>query len=218
MRINWTSFLGCTVAVIALLLAGTGSDALAQLQNPGFESPDASGGDVPCTDSWECFNYVYTTAAVAHSGSQSLKTFGPFSSGGGSGAVQVVPAEPGQTWVGEIYALNASFDPIDNVDFGVYKIEFLDVNFQFAAGGVFGVDVFESNPINATIPLDVWTLLGVGTAPAPAGTAYARAVIVKVDVDGGQGGSIFWDDADLYFENPSPTQKGTWGQVKSLFR
>jgi hypothetical protein len=40
-------------------------------------------------------------------------------------------------------------------------------------------------------------LLGVGTAPAPAGTAFAQAVLVKVDMDGAQGGSIFWDDARL---------------------
>ena len=65
---------------------------------------------------------------------------------------------------------------------------------------VFGIDVFESNQINAATPFDTWTLLGVGTAPAPAGTAWARAVIVKVAVDGFNGGSIFWDDASLRLE------------------
>lgn len=217
MQSNKNFVLGCIVAALALLFVAAG-DASAQLQNPSFESPDATGGDVPCSDSWNCFNFVYTTAAVAHSGVQAMKTFGPFAPGGGSGAVQYLPAAPGQTWVGEIYAMNASFDPIDNVDFGVYKIEFLDVNFQLAAGGIFGVDVFESNQINASAPLDTWTLLGVGTAPAPAGTAYAQAVVVKVDVDGTQGGSIFWDDASLVIDDISPAAESTWGQIRNLFR
>ncbi len=91
------------------------------------------------------------------------------------------------------------------------------MNFQLAAGGIFGVDVFESNQISGATPLDVWTLLGVGTAPAPANTAYAQAVIVKVDVDGAQGGSIFWDDARLFIDDPVPVEPSSWGQIKSLF-
>ena len=49
----------------------------------------------------------------------------------------------------------------------------------------------------------MWTLLGVGTAPAPANTAWAQAVLVKVDLDGTQGGSIFWDDASLVIPEPA---------------
>jgi len=203
---------------LAFLLLVPAGPATAQLLNPSFEAPDASGGDVGCSASWNCFNFVYTTAALARTGSQSLKVFGPFAQFGGSGAVQAVPAAPGQTWVGEIYAMNSSLDPIDNADFGVYKIEFLNASFQLAAGGMFGVDFFESNPINGSTPLDAWTLLGVGTAPAPANTAYAQAVLVKVDMDGAQGGSIFWDDASLFLETPSAVQKGSWGQIKNLYR
>jgi hypothetical protein len=191
--------------------------ASAQLLNPGFESPSASGGDVPGTSNWGTFNFVFTTSAVAHSGSQSVKTFGPFNQFGGSGATQMLPAAPGQTWVGEIYALNASFDVIDNVDFGVYKIEFLNSSFVLAAGGVAGVDVFESNQINGSTPRDVWTLLGVGTAPAPAGTAWAQAVLVKVDMDGAQGGSIFWDDARLFVPSVS-VEPATFSAIKQLYR
>ncbi len=205
-------------ALMTFFLIGMAGPVSAQLLNPGFESPDASGGDVPGTANWSSFNNVFTTAATFRSGTQALKTFGPFSPGGGSGAVQALPALPGQTWVGEIYARNASFDPIDNVDFGVYKIEFLNSSFQLAAGGIFGVDVFESNQINGNTPLDTWTLLGVGTAPAPPTTAYAQAVIVKVDVDGTQGGSIFWDDARLFRDNPVSVESSSWGQIKNLFQ
>jgi len=215
---NWNRVLGCGIALAAILTIGTVSDSSAQLLNGGFESPDASGGDVACSDSWSCFNFVFTTAALSRSGNQCVKTFGPFAPGGGSGAVQALPAAEGETWVGEIYALNATLDPIDNADFGVYKIEFLDVNFQLVAGGQAGIDVFESNPIDASAPIDEWQLLGVGTAPAPAGTAWAQAVIVKVDVDGDQGGSIFWDDASLGTDDPVPTRESTWGEVKRVFR
>jgi len=107
-------------------------------------------------------------------------------------------------------------DGADKMARTTHKIEFLNANFEFAAGGVFGVDIFESNPINGATPLDEWTLLGVGTAPAPENTAYARAVIVKVDVDGEQGGSIFWDDASLVTEVAN--EERSWGQVKSLYR
>lgn len=205
-------------ALMTLFLIGSASPVSAQLQNPSFELPDASGGDVYGTASWNVFGQTFTTAAAFRSGTQSLKTFGPFVQYGGSGAVQALPAVPGQTWVGEIYALNATFDPIDNADFGVYKIEFLNASFQLVAGGVLGVDVFESNPINGNTPRDVWTLLGVGSAPAPAGTAYAQAVIVKVDMDGAQGGSIFWDDARLFVDNPVSVESSSWGQIKGLFQ
>ena len=218
MQLKRHRFLSGLVAGLTVVLFGTVGAASAQLLNPSFEAPDASAGDVYGSDSWASFGYTYTTAATAHTGTQALKTFGPFAQYGGSGATQVVPATPGQTWVGEIYALNASFDPIDNVDFGVFKIEFLDAAMNFAAGGVFGVDVFESNPINGTTPLDAWTLLGVGTAPAPAGTAFARAVIVKVDMDGTQGGSIFWDDARLFVDTSVPVGSTTMTGIKQLYR
>jgi hypothetical protein len=197
MRFLRRSTWGYVAAAATLLLAGMHGDARAQLQNPGFESPDASGGDVPGTANWNTFNNVFTTATLFRSGTQCLKTFGPFVPAGGSGGTQALAAAPGETWVGEIYAMNSSTDPIDNVDFGVYKIEFRNASGQLAAGGLFGVDIFESNQIGAATPQDTWTLLGVGTAPAPAGTAFAQAVIVKVDMDGTQGGSIFWDDARL---------------------
>jgi hypothetical protein len=187
----------CFAVALLALTVGISGDVSAQLLNPSFESPDASGGDVPGTDDWDTFNNVFTTATVGRTGTQSLKTFGPFVQGGGSGATQFLAAVPGETWNGEVWALNTSGDPIDDADFGVYKIEFLDVDFNLAAGGLFGVDIFESNAIDGATPQDEWTLLGVGTAPAPENTAWARAVIVKVDVDGAQGGSIFWDDAVL---------------------
>jgi hypothetical protein len=205
-------------AFAGMALLVTGTPASAQLLNPSFESPDASGGDQYGSDNWGAFNQTWTTAAIARTGSQSLKTFGPFFQFGGSGATQRLAAVPGQTWAGGIYAINWSADPIDNVDFAVYKIEFLDAGGALAAGGLAGVDIFESPPINAGTPMDVWTFLGVGTAPAPANTAWAQAVIVKVDMDGAQGGSIFWDDASLFIDDGTQINDSTWGRLKGLYR
>ena len=83
----------------------------------------------------------------------------------------------------------------------MYKIEFLNAAGIPVSGGLAGVDVFESNQITAATPYDEWTLLGVGTAPAPAGTAFVQAVLVGIQQGDGNGnalgGAIFWDDASL---------------------
>lgn len=200
-------------ALATAMLCGRTAVAQNLLGNPSFETPNASGGDVPNAPGapWVGFgdpNNRFTTDDVFRTGSQSLKTFGPFFPGGGNGGTQKVAAVPGQQFVGEIYAQNFSADRIQGNNFGVYKIEFLDASMNLAAGGLAGVDIFESNPINAATPVDMWTLLGVGTAPAPAGTAFAQAVIVGVQA-GPQvvGGAIFWDDASLVLV-PEPTSMG----------
>ena len=85
------------------LLALFVSSASAALLNSGFESPDASGGDVAGTDDWTTFENVFTNnttgpqcdepvfscTPVSHGdnagtlgeGTQSLKMFGPWITG-----------------------------------------------------------------------------------------------------------------------------------------
>lgn len=218
-----TSTLLTVVAVIALSLSA--NQASASLLNGGFETDDASGFDVYGADSWAAFESVFTTATVFRTGDQSLQTYGPYNGiiGAGSVATQELPAEPGQTWVGEIWAQNSSLDPLDDFSdtFGVYKIDFLNANGNLVEGLGFpegtplaGFNVFESEvQINGSTPLDEWTLLGVGTAPAPEGTVWARAVIVKVSLfDLFPPGSIFWDDASLVIGTAIP-EPSTYGLV-----
>ena len=206
--VRWAA--ACGAAVAALICGGTAT-AANLLGNPGFETPDASIGDVSNAPGAPWIPFAsptdrYTSQTVARSGSQSLKLFGPFDFiGGGVGATQKVPASPGDVFVGEIYAQTRSSDPIEGDDFGVYKIEFLNSAMGLVSGvvgGLAGVDVFESNRFDITSPQDEWTKLGIGTAPAPAGTAFANVVIVKVQLGTNfmlpfRGGSIFWDDASL---------------------
>ncbi len=185
-----------SIAIIAA--AAIAPMASASLVNGGFEADDASGGDVYGATGWSPFNDVFTTETVARTGSNSLKAFGPFFNGGGAGATQAVPAAAGQTWVLEGYSRNDSSDPIGTGNFAVAKIEFLDAGFG-PAGGSFalGVNVFEVPIGDEASPLDSWEFFGLGTAPAPAGTAFANVVIVHVQLDPITGGGIFVDDLTL---------------------
>ena len=203
-RLISLSFLGAFG--VAFLAAPSGASA-SLLSNGGFETPDASGGDVQNAPGapWIGFNQPtlrFTTASVSRTGSQSLKMFGPFDFiGGGVGAVQAVPATPGGIYVGEIWGRNDSTDPIQGNNFAVYKLEFLDAGFNFVGGSpVAGFNVFESNPLNASTPQNQWSLLGVG-GQAPAGTAFVQAVIVHVQLGDGAGGvlggAVFFDDASV---------------------
>lgn len=190
------------LALTALALAATAGMANATLlTNGGFESPDASAGDIAGNPTgWGGFgdpNTRFTTSTIARTGDQSFKMFGPFDFiGSGTGILQSAPAAPGEVYNGSIWARNDSSDALAGTGFFVYKIEFLNASGALAAGGLLGVDIFESAQFTAANAQDVWTELGVGTAPAPAGTAAVQVVAVKVNLDFG-GGSVFLDDATL---------------------
>jgi hypothetical protein len=160
------------------------------LMNPGFESPDASAGDVFGTADWGGFNDNFTTAAASRSGSQSLKIFGPFFPFGGAGVVQNVgAASEGDVFKLSAWALNSSSDPIDPSNFAVVKLEFLD-----AGNNVIGFA--ESPQITSALPVDTWTEFSA-QATAPMGTASAQAVLVHVQLEPVTGGSVFFDDASM---------------------
>ena len=72
-----------TTWVVAALMAVITSQSISStavanvLANPGFESPNASGGDVYGSTSWNAFNDAYTTTHVTpNSGTQALKVSG----------------------------------------------------------------------------------------------------------------------------------------------
>jgi len=187
------------VCAAGVAIASMASMASANfLTNPGFEADDASGGDVSPITAWPGFNDHFATSSVARTGNNSLKLFGPFFNGGGAGVTQTVPAAAGQTWVAEAFSRNDSSDPIGTGNFLAMKIEFLDSGFG-PVGGSFslGVNVFEVIMADETSPLDSWEFAGLGTAPAPAGTAFANLVFVHVQLDPITGGSVFVDDASL---------------------
>ena len=174
-----------------------------QLTNGSFESPDASAGDVACSDNWSCFNAAFTSSnnfmpgggfvnPAAYSGSQVLKQYGA-----DGGATQKIPASPGDTVNASVYAMNWLGDEFNNL--ALLQIAYLD-----AGGGVISVnEIFADTAGNQAyqlLPQDGgepgdWTLMEV-SGVAPAGTVEAQILLLHIDIGQG-GGSIFWDDASL---------------------
>jgi len=161
------------------------------LLNPGFESPDASAGDVPGTANWNSFNNTFTTRSVPpHSGLQTLKAFGPFFQFGGSGSNQSSPATPGQAWTASAWFRDDSSDPMQGANFAVLQLQFLD-----AGNNV--LTTTESPHFTTADPLNTWELESAA-AIAPPNTTAAQITLVHVQINNPvTGGSVFWDDASL---------------------
>jgi hypothetical protein len=195
-----------TIAASALLalFAGGAQAAAIPLANPGFETDNASGGDVFGATGWSAFGGgTFTTdgtngpgafpnccSPVAASGVNSMKLFST------SGVEQAFAATAGDVFSMSGVGLNFGSDPIKNVSQLILQIAFFDANGApagTAAGGnaSLGFNLFNSNIIDANTPQDVWTALGVGTAPAPDNTASVKFIALYL---GGSGGAGFVDD------------------------
>jgi len=185
-----TSPISTGLFLCAALFLGISSTRAATLLNPGFESPNASGGDQYGSANWSAFNDAYTTITIPpHGGTQALKVFGPFFQFGGAGVVQGgFAASPGQQWTASAFLRNSSADPIQGSNFAVVKVEFLDAGNSVLSG-------FESPHFTAANPQDVWTPeVAIGTAPV--NTTSAQIVLVHVQLNSPvTGGSVFFDDA-----------------------
>ena len=191
-------------------IGGGGSAGPNLLSNPGFESPDASGGDIYCSTGWTCFNpgnYTNNTAGpsfgpVSHDtpGAQSLKQYGI-----DGGAYQEVSVTPGETYTATAWAMNWQGDPLNNL--GILQLTFRD-----AGGNQIG-PAFENfvdsvdDGTNIYLPLqdgaDVsdWTEVSV-TGDAPAGAVSARLLLLHVLTPPAPGsGTVRWDDASLSVTN-----------------
>lgn len=170
------------------------SNASAALVNGGFEDPNLGGGDFQCTDTGSCPGWTSFGAAfiVDESiptgfGSQALKVFG-----GTSGVYQQLAATAGQTWTATVDALNWSGDLLAGAQIGAVNIEWIAADAVTNIGTAFG------GTIDASTPLDVIQAL-TASGVAPAGTAFARIVLITGDFGdpGTGGGSAFFDNASL---------------------
>lgn len=176
-----------------------------QLTNPGFETDDASAGDVPGATGWNAFNSAYTTRSVTpHSGLQTLKVFGPFFDGGGAGVTQGgFAASPGQSWAASAWLRDDSSDPMQGTNFAQVQLQFLN-----SSSTVLATD--SSPNFTATNPINTWTQESA-SGVAPAGTTSAQIVLVHVQINNPvTGGSVFFDDASLDVV-PEPTSLGFLG-------
>ena len=196
----------------ALVALCAGSAQANLLTNGGFELPDASGGDVSCSVDWTCFNNSWTnnTAGpafgpvsytnnfgVVGAGVQSLKQYGV-----DGGAFQDVAATAGLTYTAEVWAMNWSGDPLNNL--GILQLTFRDSTGGNVLGPAFEnfVDSVD-DMVNIYLPVedgaDVsdWTRV-VASGVAPVGTVSARVLLLHVLTDGTPAdGTVRWDGASL---------------------
>src|SRR5262245_59829617 len=90
------------IYALSVSLGASGAFGANLVANPGYESPDASAGDMTGITGWTEFGapgtrYV-TRQTPPHGGAQCLKMFGPFDIPfGGTGMYQDFPAAPRQT-------------------------------------------------------------------------------------------------------------------------
>ncbi len=184
------------------------------LVNGGFESPNASAGDVYCSTGWQCFNagnFTNNTAGpgfgpVSHeTGTQSLKQYGV-----DSGAFQTVAVVPGTPYVASVWAMNWTGDKLNNL--GIVQLTFWDgpngTGNQLATFENF-VDPTDDN-VNVYLPVqdgaDVsdWTQITVsGTAPPSAVSAKLLLLHVLTPPAPGSG-TVRWDDASLTGASAAP--------------
>ena len=198
-----------------------GSGTVNLLTNGGFESPDATGGDIYCSTGWQCFNagnFTNNTGGpasgpVSHEpGSQSLKQFGV-----DSGTFQTVEAVAGAPYTASVWAMNWTGDPLNNL--GILQLTFWDgpdgTGNQLGAAFEAFVDPIDDST-NTYLPeqdgADVsdWTQLSV-SGTAPPNTVSAKLLLIHVLTPPAfGGGTVRWDDAALTgpaSEPPPPTDQ-----------
>jgi beta-glucanase (GH16 family) len=178
------------------------------LTNGGFELPDASAGDVYCSNGWQCFNagnFTNNTAGpgfgpVSHEpGTQSLKQFGV-----DSGAFQTVAAVPGSPYVASVWAMNWTGDPLNNL--GIVQLTFWDgpngTGTQIGPAFEDFVDPIDDGT-NIYLPeqdgaeTTDWTQITV-SGTAPPNTASAKLLLIHVLTPPAfGGGTVRWDEASL---------------------
>jgi len=183
-----------------------GGGGINLLTNSGFESPDASAGDVYCSTGWTCFNpgnFTNNTTGpgfgpVSHEtpGSQSLKQYGV-----DGGAYQEVAVTPGETYTASAWAMNWQGDPLNNL--GILQLTFRD-----AGGNQIGsafenfVDSVDDGtniylPVQDGADISDWIEV-TASGVAPAGAVSARLLLLHVLIPPAPGsGTVRWDDASI---------------------
>jgi len=193
-----------------------GGGSVNLLNNGGFESPDASGGDVSGAIDWDTFESVFTNSTLSPSsgpvshddgGTQSLKMFGPFTgTGSAAGAFQGAgPVTAGTEYELSAWVMNWIGDPFGNL--GILQLSFWDgangTGNQLGGNLEITVDPFATADVDLSTIQDGaevsdWTQLTV-SGVAPAGAVSAKAFLLHIQTGDPccAGGSLFWDDVSL---------------------
>ncbi len=206
----------CSTGVVCTPIAATPVLNTNLLNDPGFEvapgptgGPNASTGDVSTasgTYAWSGWNNwvspygAYYTASIAHTGTQSGKTF----SGPNGGIYQYVPITGAG---GDQFAASAWFYNMSGSNaLNGQETDDIRVIFLNAAGTTLITDVSPTN-LNATSPTNTWMQLAVsGIVPA---TATQAQVMMFFNNPASAGGALFTDDANFSLSSvPEPASLG----------
>jgi len=180
--------------------------ASAALTNPGFETPDASAGDVFATGAnsgWNGFNAAFITTGTKRSGNQSLKAFGA-----PGGAYQDFDTTPGTTWTGTVFGENLAADPMTGTQAGFINIEW---HSGTAANPGPQISFVSTKVVDATSATNTW-IQGTVTDTAPVGGTVARLVLLSgpFNGSGAGGGATYFDDA-TFSAAPEPVSMAVLG-------
>jgi hypothetical protein len=186
----------CGTRIVMLAVLTTSSVVQAQIVNGGFEADPAGLPGDPVTG-WQNFNFAFTSVEYARTGAKSLKTYGPFFSGGGSVAIQDFTPTAGQPLTVRGYGLTPSGDRVTGSNFGLLKLEFFNAS-NLSLGAV-----EQRVDINSTP--NVWNLLTLQST-VPAGTTRASLVAGHIQLGNpATGGAVFFDDIEIVAAPTTPT-------------
>jgi hypothetical protein len=194
----------------ALLALSAGVAQANQLTNGGFETDDASGGNIGGATGWTTFGSVFTTAndgpnsapvSRDQPGDQSILMFGPFVPGDASGAFQSFAVTPGLGVTLEAWVMNWVGDPFQNL--GILQLTFWDGangsgnqvggNIEQFADTLGTPGYVDLSVIQDGAEVTDWTQMLV-SGVVPAGAVSAKAFLLHVQLgDTPFGGSLYWD-------------------------
>jgi hypothetical protein len=189
---------GRALAAMGILILGAGAPiALAanSLGNPSFESPQGTAGTEiggGAGDSWSTFNAVFleNNSAIAHQGNQYIKVFG-----GGSGAFQDIPVNPGDAYSASSWAQLPSADhaAAGQSQFGQLLVIFRNPANNGQVGATQADNTVHFGTGGTDTPSDVWNQ-SVLSGTVPAGAAFIR---FQLNEGASAGGAVFFDDTNL---------------------
>jgi len=194
---------GRALAAGILMLGTCAPIALAvnSLGNPGFETPQGTAGTEigpGAGGSWTPFNAVFleNNNTIAHEGNQFIKVFG-----GGSGAFQDIPANPGDIYSASSWARLPSSDhaAAGQSQFGQLLIIFRNPSNTGQVGATQADTTVHFGTGGTDTPSDVWNQ-SVLNGTVPAGAAFIR---FQLNEGASQGGAVFFDDTNLTI-TPAP--------------
>lgn len=197
LRLGLKGSLLAAIGALAMWNCAPVARAANSLGNPSFETPQGTAGTevgaFPTSGaSWTPFNAVFqeNNSSVAHDGNQFIKVFG-----GGSGAFQDIAVNPGDAYSASSWARLPSSDhaAAGQSQFGQLLVIFRNPANNGQVGATQADSTVHFGTGGTDSPSDTW-LQSVLTGTVPAGAGFIR---LQLNEGASQGGSVFFDDANL---------------------